>query len=303
MSDASGNGRGARIAAVIGVAVVGMLAAAPFASADPTLTSTPVGPNVITPIAFGDQQVDVSSPGVTITLTNDAASTLPLTFTQAPTIDGSDNEHFSFGSNLCTAPLAPGASCTVDVYFEPLETGFLSADFNVYPNDPLWPTGATYLLEGTGVDRALTVSPAAHDFGSHPLGSVSSTQVFTATNTSTEAVSLLLTNSAITGSTFDATQFNIVGGTCDNGQTLTQGEDCTLSVAFAPTLAGARAATLEITSDAGGSPDTASLTGVGTAPPVVTPPVTRPPKVKCKKAKKLKKGKCVKKKKKRKKKR
>jgi hypothetical protein len=46
------------------------------------------------------------------------------------------------------------------------------------------------------------------------------------------------------------------------------GAKCTISVTFTPAASGARTATLSIADNAGGSPQTLSLTGTGTAPAV-----------------------------------
>jgi hypothetical protein len=46
-------------------------------------------------------------------------------------------------------------------------------------------------------------------------------------------------------------------------QNLFAGKSCTISVTFSPTVTGARNATVQISDDAGGSPQTVPLTGVG----------------------------------------
>src|SRR5262249_53282126 len=46
--------------------------------------------------------------------------------------------------------------------------------------------------------------------------------------------------------------------------TLAHGASCTINVVFSPTATGTRVATLSVADDAGASPQTVSLTGVGT---------------------------------------
>ncbi|MBI1739549.1 MAG: hypothetical protein HYR57_01515, partial [Candidatus Koribacter versatilis] len=53
----------------------------------------------------------------------------------------------------------------------------------------------------------------------------------------------------------------ITGNTC--GATIAGGANCAVSVAFKPTVTGKRKATLKVSSNGGGSPQTAALTGVG----------------------------------------
>src|SRR2546422_665480 len=57
------------------------------------------------------------------------------------------------------------------------------------------------------------------------------------------------------------------GTTCINGATLAAGANCVLNLTFTPTAASARTATVTITDDAAGSPQSVSLTGTGVTPP------------------------------------
>jgi hypothetical protein len=51
----------------------------------------------------------------------------------------------------------------------------------------------------------------------------------------------------------------------DCGGTLAAGSACTVTVNFTPTSSGAKSGTVSVTTDAGSSPDTVSLSGTGTA--------------------------------------
>src|SRR5207245_842106 len=55
-----------------------------------------------------------------------------------------------------------------------------------------------------------------------------------------------------------------------DGATLAAGANCVLNLTFTPTAASARTATLTITDDAAGSPQSVSLTGTGVTPPTAT---------------------------------
>jgi hypothetical protein len=61
----------------------------------------------------------------------------------------------------------------------------------------------------------------------------------------------------------DKSQFVVLSGTtCSNGSTLAQGASCQIVLAFAPTVAGSRSASLRIASNAT-APPTMNLAGVG----------------------------------------
>src|SRR2546427_11929916 len=53
-------------------------------------------------------------------------------------------------------------------------------------------------------------------------------------------------------------------------RSLAAGANCVLNLTFTPTAASARTATLTITDDAAGSPQSVSLTGTGVTPPTAT---------------------------------
>jgi sugar lactone lactonase YvrE len=74
----------------------------------------------------------------------------------------------------------------------------------------------------------------------------------------------------------NAADFSLVGGSCLTGATLAaNGGSCTLQIGFTPTASGTRTLTVSITDDAVYSPQTFSISGVGTtALPVVLSSIT-----------------------------
>ena len=67
-----------------------------------------------------------------------------------------------------------------------------------------------------------------------------------------------------------APTFSLVGGTCLDGVTLApNGGACTLQIGFTPTTTGTRTLTVSITDDAVYSPQSFSISGVGTSAPAV----------------------------------
>jgi len=122
-------------------------------------------------------------------------------------------------------------------------------------------TSIDYTVTGGSASSSptISVSPAALAFASTTVGSTTAAQVVTIKNTGTAAATL--TSETITGT--NATSFLKSATTC--GTTLAAAATCTVSVEFKPAAAGALAASLSITDNATGSPQTVKLTGTGAA--------------------------------------
>src|SRR3972149_3477866 len=105
----------------------------------------------------------------------------------------------------------------------------------------------------------ISVSPTSYDFGSVNVGTSSSPQTFTISNTGTaDLIVSSIDLSDITNYTIDKTGCGILPAT------ITPGNNCTVTVTFSPSSTGTKNATLTITSD---DPDTltlnVSLSGIG----------------------------------------
>jgi hypothetical protein len=98
----------------------------------------------------------------------------------------------------------------------------------------------------------LNASPTSLSFGSQAVGSASGAQAVTITNSGSAAATV--SGVSVSGA---FTQTN-------NCSAIAAGGSCTVNVAFAPTAAGAATGTLTVTSNAGNSPTTVSLSGTGT---------------------------------------
>jgi len=104
-----------------------------------------------------------------------------------------------------------------------------------------------------------SVSPATLNFGNQIVGTSSSAQGITLKNSGTAA--LTINNIAVGGTNpGDFAQTNTCGGS------VAAGASCSISVTFAPTAAGARSASVTISDNAPGSPQTLSLSGTGVSP-------------------------------------
>jgi len=106
---------------------------------------------------------------------------------------------------------------------------------------------------------AVSVSPAAIDFGNEATGFTTASQNLTLTNNlpTTVNISSIATTGTNSG---DFSQSN------NCGRSVTSGSSCAVGVTFTPAAVGSRNAAITITDDALGSPQTASLSGTGTVP-------------------------------------
>jgi hypothetical protein len=105
---------------------------------------------------------------------------------------------------------------------------------------------------------AVSLVPPSLTFGPQIIGTTSSPQTTTLTNTG--AATLTLSSPVITGA--DANDFALQKNTC--GATLAPNDSCQVSVTFTPMAAGSLSAAVSITDDAPGSPQTVGLFGTGT---------------------------------------
>ena len=122
-------------------------------------------------------------------------------------------------------------------------------------------TGNTTLYAQWAV--ALTVAPSTVEFGSVATDAgAPSAQLVTVTNAGDGAISVLSGGISITGSA--ALDFTVSGGTCAPSGVIAAGSSCTIEVAFDPSVAGARSASVSVATTAGTV--TVALSGTGTSP-------------------------------------
>ena len=220
-----------------------------------TGTSLPPASIVVVPLQldFGSVVVGQSSASLTAIVTNTGG--VP-TGVLAPSVTGADAAMFT--ALGCTgATLAAGTSCTVTVTFNPTSTGAHSAMLSVTAT----PGGAAATtLGGIGIAAGqLVIAPSAHAFANTNVGQTSAARQFTITNTAAAATGPLSTT--LGGS--QTAQFRVIAGSdgC-TGIALAPGANCTISLAFQPTVGGIAHASLTVAGAPGGSV-TAGLSGLG----------------------------------------
>lgn len=221
-----------------------------------TAAAAPVA-SITASLAFGSVNLGTTSTAQTATLSN--TGNAPLTITSIAT--GSTEFAVSGGTCAAGGSVAASASCTVNLTFTPSAAGVRSATLVVAHNAASAQSSSS--LSGTGVALApvIGLSPNTLTF-SQAVNTTSVTQTVTLSNTG----SAPLTLGTLTIGGAQASEFQLATGTtCASGASVAANASCVIKVAFTPTTAGARNATLAITHNAAGSPSSIALGGTGTA--------------------------------------
>jgi hypothetical protein len=197
---------------------------------------------------FGSVSVGTTSPALTTTLSNSGTTTLTIT---GASLMGTNAADYAISANTCGTSLAVGASCSVSVTLTPSATGTRTALLVFADNATNSPQNVS--LTGTASSSSVTLTPATMSYATQLIGTNSTPQVATLTNTGTQAVTI---NSIATTGPYSQTN--------NCGTSLAAGAACTINVVFTPTKSGTLTGSLVVTDNAPGSPQTVTLTGVGT---------------------------------------
>ena len=203
-------------------------------------------------LTFDPQIIGTASGSQPVTLTNTGNVVLVI---KSIGIIGTNAGEFS-QTNTCGASLAVAASCTINVTFTPTVAGDATASVAVADNAP----GSPQLVALTAVGLlgpAVTLNPSPVTFGSsndpQVVGTSASTPV---TLTNTGDTTLTLSTISITGP--DASEF---AQTNECPSSLSPDTSCTINVTFTPTAGGNATASLSVSDNAPGSPQTVPITG------------------------------------------
>ena len=198
-------------------------------------------------LAFGNQNVGTVSSPQTVTLTNIGAAALPL---QAFTITGTNAADFT-KTTSCGTSLAAGASCAISITFGPKAAGARSAFVNIKYSDVGSPQAIA--VSGTGIAfPTASLAPSSLTYTAQLVGTTSSLQTATLTNTGTQVLNLA---SIAATAPFHHTN------NCPSA--LGAAASCQIQVTFAPTANGVATGTLSVSDDARNSPQTVALSGSG----------------------------------------
>jgi len=205
---------------------------------------------------FGNVAVGSSST-LTETLTNTGTGSIRVS--QA-TVQGTG---FSISGLTVPLTLTAGESTTFDVTFAPAASGSVTGSITGggSAGSSTHNLNLTISLSGTGVAGgsapAVGLSPASLNFGTEPIAETTAAQIVTLTNTGSTTLSI----SGIAVSGTNSADFSEVANTCSSP--LAAGTNCSISVAFTPSLDSAESASLSIMDNASGRPQTVALSGSG----------------------------------------
>jgi len=200
-------------------------------------------------LSFGSVTVGTSLT-LRVTLTN--TGTRSVTVSQA-TVTGAG---FSISGLVLPLTLHARDNATFNVEFAPPVGGSVTGTISIISNARN--STISISLSGTGVAQpTANLSPPSMTFASQALGTTSSAQAATLTNSG--GTTLNITSIALTGAnSSDFAQTN------NCGASVAAGANCTIRVTFMPSASGSRTASVTITDNASGSPQTVSLSGTGT---------------------------------------
>jgi len=150
----------------------------------------------------------------------------------------------------CATSVSAAGSCTLAVTFTPTSLGARNGAVVIADNAAGSPHRVT--LSGSAIGATVTLSPTIVTFASQQIGTTSTAQTITLTNSGNAA--LTISGMQMIG---DYAQTN----NCP--ASLNASASCTVSVTFTPTAAGARNGALAISDNATSSPQSVNLTAVG----------------------------------------
>jgi hypothetical protein len=223
---------------------------APGSPAKVSLTGTGVAATVtMTPtpssVPFGNVKVG-SSGSQSVSIKNSGNTS--VTISQV-TVSAKD---VSVSGITTPVTLTPSQTTSMTVSFSPTTTESVSGNVTVSSTQG---ASAVIPVTGTGVQAALSITPASFSFGNVAIGTTDS-QTIRLSNTGTAA--LTVSQVSVTGSAFSTTGLTLP-------LTLNPGQASTFNAQFSPTSTGGASGSLTITSNAPGSPATVALTGTGVA--------------------------------------
>ncbi len=200
-------------------------------------------------VNFGSEAIGATSAAQTVALSNPGSAPMAISAIAA---SGGFAQ-----SNNCPAQLPVAGSCQIQVTFAPTASGAVTGTLTFSDSASLAPQAL--VLSGTGAGApAVKLSSTALSFPSQAVGSTSTAQTLTVTNDG--SAPLTFASGAVTLSGANAADFALASDGC-SGQTVAPGGSCAVSVTFDPPTGGDFSAVVDFADNAGGSPQSATLSG------------------------------------------
>src|SRR5208282_4840916 len=131
-------------------------------------------------LSFPSLQINQTSSAQTATLTNNGNATLVISNIAISAAYAQ--------TNTCPGSLGIGSSCTFSITFTPTAGGASNGTLSITDNAPGSPH--TVALSGSGYVTTATVAPSSLAFGNQTLGTTSSAQTVTMTNTGANPIAV-----------------------------------------------------------------------------------------------------------------
>jgi hypothetical protein len=201
-------------------------------------------------IDFGNQLAGTTSAAEQVTLKNTGTVNLTInSITSSANFAETDD---------CVSPIAPDATCTLDITFSPNAAGAFSGTITI--TDDATDSPQTIDLTGVGIENAgpqASFSATSLDFGNQTVNTVSTPQTVTVTNTGDENLEI---DEVVVGG--DNPEDFSVQDTCHES-TIAPNRTCDIHVTFGPLENGDFTATITVTDNATNNTTTITLTGSG----------------------------------------
>ncbi len=220
-----------------------------------SLSGTGTAPTaIITPssVTYSSQEVNTVSAAQTVNVSNTGNGDLIIS---ALAFSGGNPGDFQFTSNPLPITVPPNGNAEISVKFAPTAAGARTTTLFITHNAGALPGQVS--LTGTGIAPVIVLSPSSIDYGSLQVNTTASSNL-TIKNTGT--ASLVISNLSLSGT--NASEFSYSAAL---PITIAPNTQNVVSVTFAPQGTGSRTATLNLTSNAAGSPHSVALSGTATS--------------------------------------
>ncbi|MGH9703643.1 MAG: choice-of-anchor D domain-containing protein, partial [Candidatus Acidiferrales bacterium] len=203
-------------------------------------------------LTFPSQVVGTTSAAQAVTLTNTGNVAMTIS---GITVTGTNSTDFA-QTNTCGSGLGIGANCSISVTFKPTAAGTRTASISLADNASGSPQTITLTGTAQSAGAVATLSTTSISFGNQLLNTNSASRTVLLTNTGAGTLT-------ITGITFTGTNSTNYSQTNTCNGSVAGNASCTISVVFRPNATGTRTATMNIADNSVPSPQTVTLTGVG----------------------------------------